>query len=143
MESSPDRTDEACWYRAVIFQNITASVRPRFYWEIESFSGCGCNPDGHLPSIAGGVDQWRAVDRKHHLLTGCAYRLLLYTTEPGWKISLDSWHGRDEDRFRFLEGWRSEEHTSELQSLMRISYAVFCLKKKKKQKKQTNSRPNI
>src|SRR3546814_5311820 len=31
-----------------------------------------------------------------------------------------------------LPGWRSEEHTSELQSLMRISYAVFCLKKKKK-----------
>src|SRR3546814_6555572 len=30
---------------------------------------------------------------------------------------------------------RSEEHTSELQSLMRISYAVFCLKKKKKQSK--------
>src|SRR3546814_1530322 len=28
-------------------------------------------------------------------------------------------------------GFRSEEHTSELQSLMRISYAVFCLKKKK------------
>src|SRR3546814_1126131 len=32
-------------------------------------------------------------------------------------------------------GFRSEEHTSELQSLMRISYAVFCLKKKKKTKK--------
>src|SRR3546814_7837363 len=31
---------------------------------------------------------------------------------------------------------RSEEHTSELQSLMRISYAVFCLKKKKEQNKQ-------
>src|SRR3546814_18409171 len=31
----------------------------------------------------------------------------------------------------FVDG-RSEEHTSELQSLMRISYAVFCLKKKKK-----------
>src|SRR3546814_20012767 len=30
--------------------------------------------------------------------------------------------------------WRSEEHTSELQSLMRISYAVFCLKKKKNKK---------
>src|SRR3546814_8753780 len=29
--------------------------------------------------------------------------------------------------------WRSEEHASELQSLMRISYAVFCLKKKKNQ----------
>src|SRR3546814_9433281 len=32
---------------------------------------------------------------------------------------------------------RSEEHTSELQSLMRISYAVFCLKKKKPQTKAT------
>src|SRR3546814_1829418 len=31
-------------------------------------------------------------------------------------------------------GFRSEEHTSELQSLMRTSYAVFCLKKKKKKK---------
>src|SRR3546814_9340841 len=29
------------------------------------------------------------------------------------------------------QGWRSEEHTSELQSLMRTSYAVFCLKKQK------------
>src|SRR3546814_3354378 len=34
---------------------------------------------------------------------------------------------------------RSEEHTSELQSLMRISYAVFCLKKKKQQNKIPNS----
>src|SRR3546814_2444918 len=33
---------------------------------------------------------------------------------------------------------RSEEHTSELQSLMRISYAVFCLKKKKDQIHQTH-----
>src|SRR3546814_10703297 len=32
---------------------------------------------------------------------------------------------------------RSEEHTSELQSLMRISYAVFCLQKKNKKKYQT------
>src|SRR3546814_2117540 len=31
---------------------------------------------------------------------------------------------------------RSEEHTSELQSLMRISYAVFCLKKKKKERQK-------
>src|SRR3546814_4477653 len=36
---------------------------------------------------------------------------------------------------RLLRGARSEEHTSELQSLMRISYAVFCLKKKKKKRK--------
>src|SRR3546814_4270970 len=35
---------------------------------------------------------------------------------------------------------RSEEHTSELQSLMRISYAVFCLKKKKTQHTQQNAK---
>src|SRR3546814_5750708 len=39
---------------------------------------------------------------------------------------------------------RSEEHTSELQSLMRISYAVFCLKKKKnKYVSKKTSRPRI
>src|SRR3546814_7403983 len=38
--------------------------------------------------------------------------------------------------FGTVAGVRSEEHTSELQSLMRISYAVFCLKKKKAKKKQ-------
>src|SRR3546814_3600636 len=35
--------------------------------------------------------------------------------------------------------WRSEEHTSELQSLMRISYAVFCLKKKNTQQQNTKN----
>src|SRR3546814_3187886 len=39
---------------------------------------------------------------------------------------------REQERDRVvLDPGRSEEHTSELQSLMRISYAVFCLKKKK------------
>src|SRR3546814_3377961 len=49
---------------------------------------------------------------------------------------------KSDDRFRealrlaarrTATAWRSEEHTSELQSLMRISYAVFCLKTKKTQ----------
>src|SRR3546814_6660489 len=44
----------------------------------------------------------------------------------GVEVALDPHLGH----FRF-EWPRSEEHTSELQSLMRISYAVFCLKKKK------------
>src|SRR3546814_10115782 len=43
------------------------------------------------------------------------------------------------DRGGLLVADRSEEHTSELQSLMRISYAVFCLKKKKKQNTRQNS----
>src|SRR3546814_1924608 len=55
-------------------------------------------------------------------------------------LSLDS---RDADH---AEKFRSEEHTSELQSLMRISYAVFCLKKKKHIQPtdylETNNTPN-
>src|SRR3546814_5487959 len=43
-------------------------------------------------------------------------------------------HYPDIDMHLFAGKGRSEEHTSELQSLMRISYAVFCLKKKKKNK---------
>src|SRR3546814_2787195 len=46
-------------------------------------------------------------------------------------------------RDRRRQAWRvirSEEHTSELQSLMRISYAVFCLKKKKSTKNNHNTR---
>src|SRR3546814_2304819 len=46
--------------------------------------------------------------------------------EVGWKARCDAGV-----RTRGHRATRSEEHTSELQSLMRISYAVFCLKKKK------------
>src|SRR3546814_5130694 len=48
----------------------------------------------------------------------------------------DPHRARERARSRF----RSEEHTSELQSLMRISYAVFCLKKKKKSRHQQEVR---
>src|SRR3546814_3697295 len=47
-------------------------------------------------------------------------------------------HGDDERDFDA----RSEEHTSELQSLMRISYAVFCLKKKKTRKNKLVTQQN-
>src|SRR3546814_1771721 len=48
-------------------------------------------------------------------------------------------HRLDPDRLLHnFRAYRSEEHTSELQSLMRISYAVFCLKKKKKHTHMTN-----
>src|SRR3546814_1173451 len=51
-------------------------------------------------------------------LFGCIYA----SARPGQKILVIAFEARHP---------RSEEHTSELQSLMRISYAVFCLKKKK------------
>src|SRR3546814_8329140 len=43
-------------------------------------------------------------------------------------------------RGQLAKQWRSEEHTSELQSLMRSSYAVFCLKKKKTNKYRNHIR---
>src|SRR3546814_1898431 len=46
---------------------------------------------------------------------------------------------RPRDRWR----GRSEEHTSELQSLMRISYAVFCLKKKKTNTQKVSNKKSI
>src|SRR3546814_4409251 len=54
-----------------------------------------------------------------------------------WQNMDNFWltRSRIEDTAKFVDTnltGRSEEHTSELQSLMRISYAVFCLKKKKK-----------
>src|SRR3546814_10487211 len=54
-----------------------------------------------------------------------------YRIDPGAKARLsDDCRQRPEGRHPL---WRSEEHTSELQSLMRTSYAVFCLKKTNKQ----------
>src|SRR3546814_9481136 len=43
----------------------------------------------------------------------------------------DDDHAYGHDKAEYFSSGKSEEHTSELQSLMRISYAVFCLKKKK------------
>src|SRR3546814_4390075 len=48
---------------------------------------------------------------------------------PHWFIPLNGAGRIDGQDWQGSQCWRSEEHTSELQSLMRISYAVFCLKK--------------
>src|SRR3546814_9280722 len=64
-----------------------------------------------------------------HLMTAIGSLMLVHHLYVSWPV-------RERQRVALLLGalaaMRSEEHTSELQSLMRISYAVFCLKKKKK-----------
>src|SRR3546814_4376919 len=47
---------------------------------------------------------------------------------------------QEQPRWFLVDVGRSEEHTSELQSLMRISYAVFCLKKKKTTHKKSSTK---
>src|SRR3546814_6082033 len=71
-----------------------------------------------------------AADRPSHLSRGAAAGRESAWIEPMEVAIADP---KQETGASFLNNfWRSEEHTSELQSLMRISYAVFCLKKKKK-----------
>src|SRR3546814_4938157 len=71
---------------------------------------------------------FRSADRRR--TSGCDRGPAIHQEETrrgirGRRLSL-----RYHDASRQQEAHRSEEHTSELQSLMRISYAVFCLKKK-------------
>src|SRR3546814_6758424 len=83
-----------------------------------------------VPAASGKGTIARALAHRYklpHLDTGLLYRavaatVLQHDLDPG--IEADA------------VASRSEEHTSELQSLMRISYAVFCLTKKKKTKLQ-------
>src|SRR3546814_2270923 len=76
----------------------------------------GVSSAQHRPMTA--FDDWRArspfYDETHEALAQSVRRFVAREIAP----HIDRWE-------------RSEEHTSELQSLMRISYAVFCLKKKK------------
>src|SRR3546814_8252363 len=69
-------------------------------------------------------------------LTGPRRWAYAWTAMPCNRVKTNAENG---EAAPFREAARSEEHTSELQSLMRISYAVFCLKKKK-HNKQSHTR---
>src|SRR3546814_5934115 len=74
---------------------------------------------------------------RQHVLAPCQRDPRLRTQPRGLSVDLGDGFGGEQtivgggDEQR-EDGERSEEHTSELQSLMRISYAVFCLKKQKR-----------
>src|SRR3546814_9265265 len=73
----------------------------------------------------------RAQVRRHRLPTSRKFFLRLFIGERRGDDALPAWVPVHRRRDGVLRRQRSEEHTSELQSLMRTSYAVFCLKKKK------------
>src|SRR3546814_7969063 len=75
-----------------------------------------------LAQIVGGIEAFRRRHHQHQLASAGLGQRHHVSTDMLQQL-----------RLHLL---RSEEHTSELQSLMRISYAVFCLKKKKKKKPQ-------
>src|SRR3546814_4906071 len=84
----------------------------------------GISQTGAAPALQGGFDWAHSIA----------------TDELPLNLSLGVWGSNvdfaDGDNASVELDYRSEEHTSELQSLMRISYAVFCLKKKTKKKQQ-------
>src|SRR3546814_6550068 len=86
----------------------------------------GEDEEFHARSWSEGRHDWKQFEVRR--------REIVVAARPGTNPAFDR-------RFlERLEAGRSEEHTSELQSLMRISYAVFCLKKKKK---YTLTTPNL
>src|SRR3546814_4016759 len=97
------------------------------------YSGCGVS-EGLLEE--GTLTQWR--DDVLFLIDSLVEGpfVLIGSSMGGWLALLVA-RARPE-RLSALIGIRSEEHTSELQSLMRSSYAVFCLKKKNKRHQMTN-----
>src|SRR3546814_4436736 len=83
--------------------------------------------DGRVGEGAAGTHLGGDPDRLHDLLRRRA--------RPGRRLGVAL------DAIGALRGVRSEEHTSELQSLMRISYAVFCLNTKRRLSETRNTTP--
>src|SRR3546814_2132458 len=119
------------------------------------------NPRGHagydedcwgFSACEGPTDEVQAVDAEPRRLFGYAARGVPYGPDDGTlsppavlaclpftpDLALDALGTMCRRHPEIVNEQRSEEHTSELQSLMRNSYAVFCLKKKKKNKWKQN-----
>src|SRR3546814_2402922 len=79
-----------------------------------------------------GLSLFHSKNRPRHLIAICQHASRRSGVGPEVTIS----RGNCQQYFPWTGSGRSEEHTSELQSLMRISYAVFCLKKNNKTKTQ-------
>src|SRR3546814_9376552 len=96
-------------------------VKGRFAW------GYATHEDRMLkPMIRGDISEpWREVSWEEAINYAASEMKRIQA-----KYGRDSIGGITSSRCTNEETYRSEEHTSELQSLMRISYAVFCLKKK-------------
>src|SRR3546814_9652571 len=112
---------------------------------ISDWSSDVCSSDLAANEHCGGTesedgDGDGSEDRPPHGIAGVGTHLGRQPSRLGCRlggeraVAVDAVHGIAHERAELVEGQqldvRSEEHTSELQSLMRISYAVFCLKKK-------------
>src|SRR3546814_1877804 len=103
-------------------------------------SSAACSIQGSVsstPAIARSSPAGRAKSQRAHSLEWHPPKLwsvMIASTRS--KFTFAIFYPFEAERFNSRGTARSEEHTSELQSLMRISYAVFCLKKKQEQAAQ-------
>src|SRR3546814_5581087 len=113
---------------------------------ISDWSSDVCSSDLDIADVAGWHNRPRLVDHAHRNIRQSLADRTAYTLAQRGIVGIGGKHdgfahavaleyGLANTLAELIEGFsqqgRSEEHTSELQSLMRISYAVFCLKKKK------------
>src|SRR3546814_4435859 len=93
-----------------------------------------CLASSHWQYTGQGQDCWGIAGSDYENPAGPTDIALPQRQCAGHKIPAVLYHGRSRETRRISlssrHDGRSEEHTSELQSLMRISYAVFCLQKK-------------
>src|SRR3546814_8521953 len=113
------------WSSDVCSSDLQQLEPPADVVEVEDMLAAGIGGAVHLVAL---VEQRRAVDRRVVLQIGVLadrhFRELQLLHRRGVR------HGAERVLELSAKFGRSEEHTSELQSLMRISYAVFCLQKK-------------
>src|SRR3546814_3276720 len=112
------RTDTLFPYTTLFRSNITTNVGNPTSFTQMSFNLC-----------TNEVDYCRSEGFNHHPAT----------TDPQFRLAVESASRACATHHDTRSLERSEEHTSELQSLMRISYAVFCLKKKNKVNENKNN----
>src|SRR3546814_7129959 len=120
---------DRAWTKAKEFFALPEAVK-RAYFIPGGGGARGYTPFG--TEIAKGAKE---VDLKEFWHVGrdlpAGHRLAAQQPNNVWPDEVESFRATFETLFAAFDRVRSEEHTSELQSLMRISYAVFCLKNKK------------
>src|SRR3546814_1322639 len=115
------RTDTLVPY-TTLFRSLLARVR-----QLDLGEGDMVEPDLGRIDDGAKTDDQPVVDEAFHALLARRFRQADLQRQLGEGDAAVAAQNREDSAIE-----RSEEHTSELQSLMRISYAVFCLKKKKK-----------
>src|SRR3546814_5688538 len=114
--------------------DVCSSDLPGPRWPCDGKGECAATTGVRRQGTGGGDETpgYGLCDRSGGCLCRAARRGVFARAHPGIRSMVSRAERESRKRIAGSGKDRSEEHTSELQSLMRISYAVFCLKNKKK-----------